>query len=259
MISLGSIRHRTRKSTSIVLIRVFGELNSDQSNILDIMQVLLNHDCSGYRGVILLIDCSGGTLASAEGLEALLQMRFRDAGVSIYAVVLERCLSAGMHLACFADRIYAPSGALFGSFGTSMEWPESHLLRKKVGLSRTLYKTRPYKDLCSPHRPPTPDDQKRVMELLNRLDSQFLEFICERRGLHRKDIESFLDGRLITAADALKIGLIDEFGGIGTACARLVPGFPLLTDVEVEFTFLGEPKSGSPQLPLLAEISKFFS
>lgn len=256
MFLFGGGRQRTRKVASIALIRVFGELSSDQPNIRDIMDVLLDHDCSSYCGVVMLIDCPGGTLAGAQGLESLVKMRFRDAGMPVYAVVLERCLSAGMHLACFADRVYATPGALFGSFGASMEWPESHLLREKIGLSRELYKTRPHKDLCSPYRKPTYQDKCRVMELLDSLDSQFLKFICERRNLQSEDLKLLLDGRLITGADAMCIGLVDEFGGVESACEKLVPGFPSIAS---EITFLGgvEPSASSPTL--LQEIMRFLS
>jgi protease-4 len=82
----------------------------------------------------------------------------------------------------------------------------------KVGVTEKAITSGAKKDLMSPFRPMTPEEQQIIQGIIDRLQGRFLETVLARPGnrLSRPELERLADGRVFTADDALKAGLIDR-------------------------------------------------
>ena len=69
------------------------------------------------------------------------------------------------------------------------------------------------KDVGSPLRPMTPEDERLLQSILAQMQQRFLSVVRERRpGLSDETLHLISDGRILTADQALQAGLVDRIG-----------------------------------------------
>lgn len=213
--------------TSKTLFNVFPQINSHEFNAL-----------------IISLETTGGTLSCADNIMGWVDCIFRNQGLPVLCVIEERCLSAGLAVAARCDYILAQPSAMLGAFGVMMTWPGSHTLRERFGLLPYIFKSSPLKDFSSPYRGPTKYDEEMISELLNDLHEQFIKKLTSVRSIKREDLISITDGRLFTGQYALKIGMIDNYGGIEAAFEWLQKNnhLQLLEGKSPQLVFLGDSR-----------------
>ena len=96
-------------------------------------------------------------------------------------------------------------------------------LLTKIGVSEKTVKSADKKDFLSPFRPATPEEEKIIQEIINSLNRRFLDMVTSRPGGHltSKGLEPLADGRVFTAEQAVKAGLIDRIGYLDDAITTL--------------------------------------
>src|SRR5262249_58765691 len=63
----------------------------------------------------------------------------------------------------------------------------------------------------------TPEERKILQALLDDVYSQFVDAVAEGRGLDRKDVLAFADGRIYSGQQAQALKMVDELGGFEDA------------------------------------------
>ena len=216
------------------------------------------------KAVVLRVNSPGGVVAPTQEIFAAIQ-RARKAGKPVVATLGAVAASGGYYVAAAADRIYANPGTLTGSIGVVMQMANIEGLLKKVGVEYVVVKAGSYKDVGNFARTMSPDERKMLQALLDDVYSQFVDAVAEGRGLERKEVLAFAEGRIYSGQQALALKMVDEMGGFEDAVEAAgklanISGRPKLIYPRKRFSFkdllenrLGLPGAG-PLLPALSGI-----
>jgi protease IV len=197
-------------SGEIALVHVNGMLMDSR----DIVRQLSDyrHDPQ-VRGIILRIDSPGGAVAPAQEIYSEI-MKLRANHKTVYASMGTVAASGGYYIACAADYVFANPGTLTGSISAVMAFNNIEELTKKVGVKPYIIKSGKFKDVGSPLRAMTPDEQKLLQDVVNDVHEQFVQAIATGRDLPLAEVHKIADGRIMTGQQALNLKLIDEVGGL---------------------------------------------
>ena len=221
-------------------------------------------DNASVKAVVLRVNSPGGVVAPTQEIFAAIQ-RVRKGGKPVIASLGAVAASGGYYVATAADRIYASPGTLTGSIGVVMQMANIEGLLKKVGVEYVVVKAGSYKDVGNLARSMSPEERKMLQALLDDVYSQFVDAVAEGRGLERKEVLAFADGRIYSGQQALALKMVDEMGGFEDAVEAAgklanIPGRPRLVYPRKKFSFkdllesrLGLPGAGQ-LLPALTGI-----
>jgi protease-4 len=221
-------------------------------------------DNPSIKAVVLRVNSPGGVVAPTQEIFSAIQ-RTRKAGKPVVASLGAVAASGGYYVAVAADRIYANPGTLTGSIGVVMQLANLEGLLKKVGVDYVVVKAGAYKDVGNFARTMSPEERKMLQALLDDVYSQFVEAVSEGRGLEKKDVLAFAEGRIYSGQQALALKMVDELGGFEEAVEAAgklanISGRPKLVYPRKKFSFrdLMESRLGlagiGPLLPALSGI-----
>jgi protease-4 len=173
----------------------------------------------GVKGVLLRVNSPGGGAAASHELYDALR---RLAAVKpLYASMGSVAASGGLMTALAAERILASPSTLTGSIGVKMEIPQVQGLMEKLGLHRESSASGKYTDAGSPFRPMSTDERAYLAEIIDDMHKHFVMLVVQARKLPEEKVRAMADGRVLTGAKALELGLIDELGGQAEALRQL--------------------------------------
>lgn len=173
------------------------------------------------KGVLLVIDSPGGTVAMSQELNAAVQRV--SAKKPVVATLGDVAASGGYYTAVAADRIVANPGTLTASIGVIIQtFNAQELMNDKLGIQGVTIKSGRFKDLLNPLRPTDPAERELIQTIVDRSYDQFLAAVLEGRVSHignarqrqqlSERIQSVADGRIVLGSQAVELGLVDELG-----------------------------------------------
>jgi len=200
-------------SKRVGLIEIVGDIESSEGVVDQLEHMRLD---STVRAVVVRLDSPGGGVgASQEIYEAV--RKVRDADKPVIASMGGVAASGAYYIACAADSIVANPGTLTGSIGVIMSFPNTEELFRKVGVRFEVIKTGKFKDIGSLSRPMTPEEKELLQTVLSNVYEQFVSAISEGRGLERRDILPYADGRIFSGDQAVAYGFVDRLGDLNDA------------------------------------------
>jgi len=191
----------------VAALRVAGVISSDADRA-DALEAIAEND--DIKALILRIDSPGGTFVGSDDLHR--QILAVAAKKPVVAVINDIAASGGYMTAIAADRIYARRGSITASIGVIFQSPRVSRLMDSVGVDMDIWRSGDLKALPSPLEESTPAADAHAQEMVDRLFVMFLEMVETRRTLSPAAIDRVRDGRVVTGAEALEIGLIDALG-----------------------------------------------
>ncbi|MEE8640438.1 MAG: signal peptide peptidase SppA [bacterium] len=208
----------------IAVLDIRGSIISSEDTIKIIHSY---RDDPTVAAVVLYIDSPGGGVAPSQEIYAeLLQLKEKDK--KVYAYMSNLGASGGYYVACASDKIYASPGTLTGSIGVILTFINVEGLFGKIGLSSKTIKSGRYKDIGSPFRPMTPEEEALLGETVDDVYEQFLDTVVEARrdaisdkledaGVEkptkyrvRRYVMEYADGRIFSGRQAQELGFVDE-------------------------------------------------
>lgn len=202
----------------ILKLYLNGEISSDTSklgadNAIPKLQSTLlelkRHNKNDYKGVLLKINSPGGTAATSEEL-AKLVFSLRDTVPVVVSIGDSACSGAYM-VAAASNYIFANTMSWTGSIGVIMLLRNYIELSKKLGVSFKTIKAGKMKDLGSPFRDMTPEEELYLETLVKKSHAEFIDFIRLARP-NAANLDELADGRVLDARTALENNLIDKLG-----------------------------------------------
>lgn len=159
--------------------------------------------------LILSIDSPGGDPTLAQRINARLRyLRSKNPDVRVVAACERMCASAAYMIAIQADEVVAGPYSLVGSIGAVITAFNVSEALAKLGVQYKAYGSGTSKAMLNPFIPATPGDEAKARQLVETLGALFVQEVRQRRKL---DASVAIDsGEVWTAADALKLGLIDR-------------------------------------------------
>jgi protease-4 len=180
----------------------------------------------GVRAVLLKIDSPGGTATAADLLYHEIAAYKEKTGAAVVAAMMNVAASGGYYIALPADRIFAHPTSITGSVGVVFIRPKLTGLMDKIGVSVAVSKSGRNKDMGSPFRPETEEEEQILQDLTDRLARRFVERVAAHRPVQDRGLAEIASARIFIAEDARALGLVDEIGYLSDAldAARALGG-----------------------------------
>ncbi len=118
------------------------------------------------RAVVLKVNSPGGTVTASDILHHELVRYKTENGVTIVAVMMDVAASGGYYIALPADHIVAHPTSLTGSVGVIFAAPRLSGLMDKVGVDVHVVKSGRNKDMGSPFRETTPEENALFQDII---------------------------------------------------------------------------------------------
>ena len=182
----------------------------------------------GVKAVVLKIDSPGGTVTASDILYNEIRSYKERTGARIVVTMMNVAASGGYYISLPADYIVAHPTTITGSVGVLFIQPKVTGLMDKIGVDFDVSKSGDKKDMGSPLRQSTPEEQRIMQELTDTLGQRFLDLVATHRKLSSEQLEDVASGRVYLADEALRLGLIDRVGYLEDALseAKNLAGLP---------------------------------
>jgi len=162
---------------------------------------------------VVRINSPGGTVTASDIVFHQLMTFKAETGRPVVAQMLDMGTSGAYYVALSADEIVATPTTVTGSIGVVMYGVNVSGLMEKVGVKNQTIKAGALKDIGSPLRPMTPEEATILQNVLKQMQERFLTLVHQRRPTLSADAtRTISDGRILTADQALSVGLIDRIG-----------------------------------------------
>ena len=169
------------------------------------------------KAVLLEINSPGGSTTASDILYHEIQ-RFKElTNAKVVAAFMDVAASGGYYIALPADLIVAHPTAVTGSIGVVMITPKVGGLMDKIGVAVEVHKSGSEKDIGSPFRASTPEEQRILQELIAGLGARFLSLVAKHRGVDKAALAGISTARIYGSEEALHLKLVDRIGYLGDA------------------------------------------
>ncbi|GAA3602503.1 signal peptide peptidase SppA [Microlunatus ginsengisoli] len=179
------------------------------------------------RAVVLQVDSPGGSAVASEVIWREL-VRLREAGRTTVVSMGALAASGGYYIACPAEVIVALPTTLTGSIGVFGGKLVVEQLLERAGITGGSVEHGAHARMWSARRPFTAAERERLAASVDAIYADFVGKVAAGRRRDIGEIEPLARGRVWSGRDALRIGLVDELGGLRDAVriARERAGLP---------------------------------
>lgn len=209
----------------IAVLYATGEIASEREGIDDgiyyetlIKDIRAVAKDNEVKAVVLRVNSPGGSgFASEQIWKALMDLKAKK---PLVVSMGDYAASGGYYISCMADYIVAEPNTLTGSIGVFGVIPNfGGIATGKLGVNFEEVKTHQFGTLHT-MRGATEAERANVQKGIDAFYELFTRRCAEGRGLDQDSIKAIAGGRVWTGTDALKIGLVDELGGLDAAIAK---------------------------------------
>jgi protease-4 len=155
-------------------------------------------DDERVKALIVRINSPGGTITASDIIYHELQGFKARKKVPVIAVIMDVGASGGYYAALAADTIVVNPTTITGSIGVVMVTVNAQGLLEKIGVA-------PLRSLTEPERAV-------FQGVIDDMYGRFLGLIVQSRKMPEDRVRAAADGRIYTADQALKLGLVDRVG-----------------------------------------------
>lgn len=193
-----------------------GAFGSSSGCSPDYMKAVLNkaRKDSDIKGVILRIDSPGGEVTASDIIAHEIKKYSDETKIPVYSVAMSMNCSGAYYISCSSSRLYAHPTSIMGSIGVIASFPQLIKLADKVGVEMAVIKSGAMKDIGSLVRNMTQEERAVIQSIVDDSYDKFLNIVMSARKTikSKDDLKMLADGRVYTAEQSLKGGLIDKIG-----------------------------------------------
>jgi protease-4 len=164
------------------------------------------------RALIVRINSPGGTITASDILYHEILAFKQRRKIPVIAAIMDVGASGGYYAALAADTIVANPTTITGSIGVVMVTVNAQGLMEKIGVAPLAIKSGPMKDAGSPFRSLTGPELAVFQNIIDEMYGRFVGLIVQSRKLPEDRVRALADGRVYTAEQALRLGLVDRIG-----------------------------------------------
>jgi signal peptide peptidase SppA len=180
-------------------------------------------DDPAIRAIAIDTNSPGGGVA---GVQELADQIYAARGAKpITSVVNATAASAALWIAAQADQVIATPSGMLGSIGCIAVHLDYSRQAEMLGVKPTIIHAGPHKADGSDLAPLSDDARADLQGKCDAYYHTFLSAMARARGVSTKTVaEDFGQGRMLTARDAVAVGLADGLGTLDAVIARLAAG-----------------------------------
>ena len=190
------------------------DLTVGSVNISEAMRQAREND--KVKAIVLRVNSPGGSALASEVIRREVQLAAAEKPVIVS--MGDVAASGGYWISASATKILADPTTLTGSIGVFGLFPNmKDFFGNKLGITFDKAITNKYSDFPNVNRPLTEYETMVIQRQIESIYSDFLDLVAEGRKMDKSMVDSIGQGRVWSGADAIKIGLIDQFGGLQDA------------------------------------------
>ena len=174
---------------------------------------------STVKAVVLRVNSPGGSVLASDKIRKELQL-LRESK-PVIASYGNYAASGGYWISAESNYIFSDATTLTGSIGVFSLIPEfGKAVKNLAHINVTNVNSNRHSDMYSSMRPLDGAETAYVQQSVEHIYDEFTSIVAEGRELRKTYVDSIAQGRVWAGADAIKIGLVDEIGGIEDALNR---------------------------------------
>ncbi len=171
------------------------------------------------KAVVLRVSSPGGSVLASDKirqeLDLLAAQKPLVGSYGAYAA------SGGYWISSGCSHIYSDATTLTGSIGVFSLVPDfGGAVKNLAHINITSINSNRHSDIFSTMRALDAEETEYFQKSVEDIYDRFTGLVATSRGLRQEYVDSIAQGRVWTGKDALKIGLVDEIGGLEAAVAR---------------------------------------
>ena len=167
------------------------------------------------KAIVLRIDSGGGSVAGSEVIRR--EVELADGVKPVIASMSDVAASGGYWIAAPARRIVADPDSVTGSIGVLIGKFNISGLYALLGMTTDYVATSDNATIFSDQQSFTPEQQALIQKSLNETYAEFTQGVARGRHMSVQAVDNIAKGRVWSGAQAQKIGLVDQLGGLDTA------------------------------------------
>ncbi|MFO7938526.1 MAG: signal peptide peptidase SppA [Bacteroidales bacterium] len=173
---------------------------------------------SSVKAIVFRVNSGGGSALSSEIIWREVALAADEKPV--IASLGDVAASGGYYIVSPAHKIVASPNTITGSIGVfGLMFNASELMEDKVGVHVEVVKTNDHADLGSTFRALTAQEREVIQQGVEDVYETFVKRVADGRGMTQEAVDAIGQGRVWSGANAMEIGLVDEFGGLEEAIA----------------------------------------
>ena len=214
------------KGANIAVLYACGEIvdngDDDISSSAMVPEILDLAENEDIDALVMYVNSPGGSAYASEQIWEALQQFKKISGKPFYVSMADYAASGGYYISCGADKIFAHPTTLTGSIGIFGIIPNyEHLVKDKVGINYVTVATNPDALLPDGSKPMTPRQANAMQAYVERGYDLFTKRCAEGRHISQDSIKAIAEGRVWDGSEAIKLGLVDQLGGLNDAIAAI--------------------------------------
>lgn len=175
------------------------------------------------KAILIKIESAGAAAGSAEAIANEINLLKKEFPKPVVCLCENLCTSGSYYIAVAADYIIAPPSALIGSIGTKIPYQfKFNELLETLKIQYIPISAGTYKESTDPFVKATPEQIEHLKEVTNDSYKNFIGHVAKHRPkLTIDSAPQWAEGKIFTARQALKLGLIDELGSLTTSIKKI--------------------------------------
>ena len=171
------------------------------------------------KAVVLRVSSPGGSVLASDKIRKELQLlKEKKPLIASYG---NYAASGGYWISADCDYIFSDATTLTGSIGVFSLIPDfGKTVKELAHVNVTSINSNKHSDMYSGMRALDKDEIAYQQKSVEHIYDEFTGIVAEGRDLRKTYVDSIAQGRVWTGADAIKIGLVDEIGGLEAALLK---------------------------------------
>ena len=162
------------------------------------------------KAVLFEINSPGGTITASDILYHEISSFKERTGKKIAVSMMDIATSGAYYVSLPADLITAHPTTVTGSVGVLFLQPKIAGLMEKIGFSVDVKKFGKNKDMGTPFRESSEEEQRLLQKLVDDMGERFMRLVQKHRKPDQHALTEISTARIFLADEALKLGLVDK-------------------------------------------------
>ncbi len=218
---VASTSKENSSKNKIAIIYAQGEIGSGEGDVNTVGELSMRRSLQDakkddkVKAIVLRIDSPGGNALTSDLIWREIEVTKRVKPVIVSMGNL--AASGGYYIACNANKIFAENTTITGSIGVFGLLPNFTQLTSKMGINSEQVSTNPNAADYSVFKPLTDNYKFIAQEGVEKIYKTFVNRVATGRKMSFEQVDAIAQGRVWSGAEAIKIGLVDNLGGLDDA------------------------------------------
>ncbi len=184
------------------------------------------------KAIVIRVNSPGGSASASEHIQR--EIRLAQEVKPVVISMGSYAASGGYWISAYSRRIFAEPTTITGSIGVVGIHFDIQKLANDLGFTWDSVKTGKHADLMTISRSKSPEELLIFQRMVDWIYGEFVRKVAEGRHLDQAVVRKIAEGRVWSGAEAVKLGLVDELGGLDAAIAFAAKEAKLGSHYELE-------------------------